>query len=141
MNRPVPSGPNDLSQSLRIVLIRLVDLHLEGSACVPDVETNDFEAKIITEFMHEPWCHRSGLDPYAGVISRMPADQNGDLFWMSPFFSPEITSRLPSRLTLMSFSSEFGVYLNSIIGFGHIDHRQACPITGRPAPTFNEGKF
>jgi hypothetical protein len=25
--------------------------------------------------------HRSGLDPYAGVIPRMPADRNADLFW------------------------------------------------------------
>jgi hypothetical protein len=31
--------------------------------------------------MHEPWRHRSGLDPYASVIPRMPAHQNADLFW------------------------------------------------------------
>jgi hypothetical protein len=35
INRTVPPGANDLSQSLRIVLISLVDLHLEGGACVP----------------------------------------------------------------------------------------------------------
>jgi hypothetical protein len=35
-----------LSQSLRIVLIRLVDLHSEGGACVPGIETNDFEPQI-----------------------------------------------------------------------------------------------
>jgi hypothetical protein len=28
----------------------------------------------------EPWRHRSSLNPNAG-ISRMPADQNADLFW------------------------------------------------------------
>ena len=78
VNGPIPPGANDLSQSFRIVLIRLVDLHLEGGACVPSIETNDFEPEI-AEFMHQPWRHRSGLDPYAGVIPRMPADQNADL--------------------------------------------------------------
>jgi len=34
----------------------------------------------IAEFMHQPWRHRSGLDPYAGLVPRMPVDQNGDLF-------------------------------------------------------------
>jgi hypothetical protein len=79
MNRTVPPSANDLGQFLRVVLIGFIDLHLKGSACVPGVETNDFEPEI-AEFMHEPWCHRSGLDPYASVISRMPADQNADLF-------------------------------------------------------------
>jgi hypothetical protein len=32
--------------------------------------------------MHEPWRHRSGLYPYVGVVSHMPADQNADLFWI-----------------------------------------------------------
>jgi len=53
VNGPVPSRANDLSQSLRIVLIRLIDLHLKGSACMPGVETNDFEPEI-AEFMHQP---------------------------------------------------------------------------------------
>jgi hypothetical protein len=77
INRPVPA---DLSQSFRVVLIRLIDLHLEGGTCVPGIETNDFEPEI-AEFVHEPWRHRSSLDPYPSVISRMPADQNADLFW------------------------------------------------------------
>jgi len=87
MNGSVPSRANDLSQSLRIVLIRLVDLHLEGSACVPGVETNDFEAKS-AKFMHEPWRHRSGLYPNAGVIPSMPADQNADLFRICGALAP-----------------------------------------------------
>ena len=87
MDRPVPAGANDLSQSFRIVLIRLVDLHLEGGACVPSIETNDFESTI-AEFMHEPWRHRAGLDPYAGIISRMPAHQNADLFWICGALAP-----------------------------------------------------
>jgi hypothetical protein len=68
-------------------LIGLIDLHLKGSACVPGVETNDFKPEI-AEFMHEPWCHRSGLDAYASVISRMPADQNADLFWNRGALAP-----------------------------------------------------
>jgi hypothetical protein len=87
VNGPVPARANDLGQSLRIVLIRLIDLHLKGSACMPGVETNDFEPEI-AEFMHQPWRHRSGLDPYAGVIPRMPADQNADLFWICGALAP-----------------------------------------------------
>jgi hypothetical protein len=87
VNGPVPSRANDLSQSLRIVLIRLIDLHLKGSACMPGVETNDFEPEI-AEFMHQPWGHRSGLDPYVGVAPRMPADQSVDLFWICGALAP-----------------------------------------------------
>jgi len=87
MNRPVPSRANDLSQSLRVVLIRLVDLHLEGGACVPGIETNDFEPEI-AQFMHQPWRHRSGLDPYAGIVPRMPAGQNAYLFWNRGALTP-----------------------------------------------------
>ena len=87
MNSPVPPGTNDLSQSLRVVLIRLVDLHLVGGACLPGIETNDFEPEI-AKFMHEPWRHRSGFDPYPGVIPRMPADQNADLFWNCGTLAP-----------------------------------------------------
>jgi hypothetical protein len=87
VNGPVPSRANDLSQSLRIVLIRLIDLHLKGSACMPGVETNDFEPEI-AEFMHQPRGHRSGLDPYVGVAPRMPADQSVDLFWICGALAP-----------------------------------------------------
>src|ERR1700730_13269682 len=76
INRPVPA---DLSQSFRVVLIRLIDLHLEGGTCVPGIETNDFEPEI-AEFVHEPWRHRSGLDPYAGVIPCVPTHETADLF-------------------------------------------------------------
>jgi hypothetical protein len=41
---------------------------------VPGIETNDFEPEI-TQFVHQPWRHRSRLDPYAGLIPSMPADQ------------------------------------------------------------------
>jgi hypothetical protein len=87
VNGPVPARANDLSQSLGVVLIRLVDLHLKGGTRMPSIETNDFEPEI-AEFMHQPWRHRSGLDPYAGVIPRMPADQNADLFWICGALAP-----------------------------------------------------
>ena len=87
VNGPIPASANDLSQSLRVVLIRLVDLHLEGGTRMPGIETNDFEPEI-AEFMHQPWRHRSGLDPYAGVIPRMSADQNADLFWNCGALAP-----------------------------------------------------
>jgi hypothetical protein len=54
--------------------------NLEGGACVPGIETTYFEPEI-AEFIHEPWRHISGLDSYAGINSRMPADQNVGLFW------------------------------------------------------------
>ena len=51
------------------------------------VEANDFKPQI-AEFMHEPWRHRSGLDPQTCIISRMPADQNPDLFWNGGALAP-----------------------------------------------------
>jgi hypothetical protein len=62
MNRTVPPGANNLSQSFCIVLIRLADLLLEGGACMTGIETNDFEPEI-AEFVHEPWRHRSASTP------------------------------------------------------------------------------
>ena len=52
-----------------------------------EASPNDFEPEF-AEFMHQPWCHRSGLDPYAGVIPCMTADQNGDLFWNRGALTP-----------------------------------------------------
>jgi hypothetical protein len=79
MNRPEPAGANDLSQPFRVVLIRFVDLHFEGGAGVPSVETNDLKPKS-AEFMHEPWRHCAGLDSNAEVIPRMFTHHSGDLF-------------------------------------------------------------
>jgi len=78
-NGPAPAGANDLSQSLGVVLIRLIYLHLEGGADVPSVETNDFKSES-AEFMHKPWRHRASLDPNAGVIPRMSTHRCGNLF-------------------------------------------------------------
>jgi hypothetical protein len=68
-------------------LIGFVDLHLEGGACMPGVETNDFQAKI-AEFVYEPWRHRSGLDPDAGVLPPMPTHHDADLFWNRGALAP-----------------------------------------------------
>jgi hypothetical protein len=87
MNRPVPPGANDLSQALRVVLIRLVDLHLEGGARMPGIETNDFEPEI-AEFMRQPRRHRSSFDPYASVISCIPTHHSIDLFWNGRALAP-----------------------------------------------------
>ena len=54
---------------------------------MPGIETNDFEAES-TKFMHEPWRHRSGLYPYAGVTPRMPAYQHADLFRICGALAP-----------------------------------------------------
>jgi hypothetical protein len=70
MNSPAPPGTNDLSQSLRVVLIRLVDLHLEGGACLPGIETNDFEPEI-AKFMHEPW-RRTKMLICSGIVGHWP---------------------------------------------------------------------
>jgi hypothetical protein len=89
--RPIP-GP------------RHVALHLEGGTCLPGIETNDFEPGT-AEFVHEPWRHRSGLDPYAGVFPRMPVDQNADSASESALHrSGERHIRLRSRALSGSFA-------------------------------------
>ena len=56
---------------------------------MPGVETNDFEPEI-AEFMHQPWRHRSGLDPYAGVT---PARSR-------PIFANAGRSRIPTGISM-----------------------------------------
>jgi hypothetical protein len=46
VNRSIPAGANDLGQSLGVILIILVDLHLERGARMPRIEANHFEAEI-----------------------------------------------------------------------------------------------
>jgi hypothetical protein len=87
VNGPVPTGANDLSQALCVVLIRLVDLHLEGGTRMPGIKTHNFEAEI-AEFMHEPWRHRSSFDSYVGVIPRIATHQSADLFWICGALAP-----------------------------------------------------
>jgi hypothetical protein len=79
VNGPMPTGANDLSQSLRVVLICLIDLHLKSGTRMPGVKTHNFEAEI-AEFMNEPWRHCSSFDSYAGVVSCMSTHHSIDLF-------------------------------------------------------------
>src|SRR5437660_1634016 len=74
VNGPVPASANDLSQSLCVILIRLIDLHLETSARMPGIEANDFEPEI-AEFMHKPRRHRSSLSD--GANYRMSTQCQG----------------------------------------------------------------
>ncbi|MDQ6702695.1 MAG: hypothetical protein M3Z96_06130 [Pseudomonadota bacterium] len=87
MNGPIPTGANDLSQALRVVLIRLIDLHFKSGTRMPGVKTHNFEAEI-AEFMHEPWRHRSSFDPYASVISCIPTHHSINLFWNGRALAP-----------------------------------------------------
>ena len=68
VNGLIPTGANDLSQSLGVVLVRHVDLHFAGGARMPGIKTNDCEPEL-AELVHEPWSCRSGLDPNVDVIS------------------------------------------------------------------------
>ena len=80
VNRPIPAGANDLGQSLGVILIVLVDLHLEPGARMPRVEANHLEAEI-AQFMHNPWRHGAGFDPYPSIVARVSAQGGADLFW------------------------------------------------------------
>ena len=109
-NLPEPAGANDLSQSFRVVPIRLVDLHLEGGAGVPGVETNDLKSQS-AKLMHEPWRHRARLDPNAGVISRMSAHRSGDLFRLCGALTPpqsmaSIVDDANGRRLLLNFQTD-----------------------------------
>jgi hypothetical protein len=79
MHRAIPSRAHDLRQSLRIVLIGLVDLHFERSPRMPCVEAGDGEPAT-PQLVYQPWRHRTGLDTNAGVLSTMPLHRTLDLF-------------------------------------------------------------
>ena len=81
MDGPVPSGAHDLRKSLRIVLIRLVDLHFERRPCMPRVQARDVEAPA-AQPVHQPWRHGTGLDADAGFVSAVPPYGPLDLFWV-----------------------------------------------------------
>jgi hypothetical protein len=61
-----------------------------------EASPNYFEPEI-AEFIHEPWRHISGLDSYAGINSRMPADQNVGMFWNRGGTGPAIGCGLHCR--------------------------------------------
>jgi hypothetical protein len=56
----------------------LVDLHLESSPCMPGIEAGDVECAT-AQLIHEPWCHRTGFNPDASVVSSMSPQHPCDL--------------------------------------------------------------
>ena len=59
-----------MAGSMPLLLI-CIDLHLKGSTRVPGIKTDNFKSEI-AELMYEPRRHRSCLDPYTHIVSRMP---------------------------------------------------------------------
>ena len=78
LHRAIPSRAHDLRQSLRIVLIGLVDLHFERSPRMPCVEAGDGEPAA--QLVYQPWRHRTGLETKAGILSAMPPHRTLDRF-------------------------------------------------------------
>jgi len=78
VHRPIPTRPHDLRQPLRIVLVGLVHLHLEGGAGMPGVKADNVEPST-SQLVHKPGRHRAGLDANLGVLSRMPLYHTLDL--------------------------------------------------------------
>src|SRR5258706_1035695 len=78
MHRAIPPRANDIGKPFSIVLVSLVDLHLERSASVPRVEADHVETAV-TELMDQPRRHRSRLDTNFGIMTGMAADGGIDL--------------------------------------------------------------
>src|SRR4051794_40864621 len=66
VDRPIPSRAHDLSQPFGVVLVGLVELHLQSGLHSPGVQTLDIEASA-AQAVNEPGCHRTGLDAHFGV--------------------------------------------------------------------------
>jgi hypothetical protein len=78
VSRAIPTRTNDLSQSLGVILIILVDLHLEGGARMPCVEANHVEPEI-AKFMHNPRRHGAGFNPNPRIIARISTHRGPDI--------------------------------------------------------------
>src|SRR5215472_10449709 len=87
MHRPIPSRAHDLRQSLRIILIGLVDLHLECSPRMPGVKAGDVEPAA-TQFVYQPRRHWTGFDAVTGVLSGMPTHRRLDVFRVRRALTP-----------------------------------------------------
>jgi hypothetical protein len=77
MDRSKPPGTHDLRKSLCIILIGLVDLHLERSFCMPRIETRYIKPSA-AQLMHEPRRQRTGLNADTvllfGALPHSPLD-------------------------------------------------------------------
>jgi hypothetical protein len=87
MHRPIPTRAHDLRQSLRIILIGLVDLHLECSPRMPGVKASDVEPAA-TQFVYQPWRHRTGFDTDTGILSGVPTHRPLNLFRVRRALAP-----------------------------------------------------
>jgi len=73
IDRAVPTSSYYLGEALSIILIGLVDLHLERRPRMTRIQTNHIET-LPSEFVHQPRCHRSGLDTDIRIMTCMAAD-------------------------------------------------------------------
>lgn len=88
MHRPVPSRAHDLCEPLRIILIGLIDLHLERGSRMSRIEACDVKCAT-AQLMHKPQRHRASLEFDAGVVSNMPSHHPLYLFRIqSPLTAP-----------------------------------------------------
>ena len=80
VNGPIPTGANELSQAPRVVLIRLIDLHFKSGTRVLGLKPHNFGPRLRSSCTIHGVIALS-IDPYAGVISRIPTHHSFDLFW------------------------------------------------------------
>src|SRR3954469_13951934 len=66
VDRPIPSRAHDLGQPFGVVLVGLVELHLQSGLHFPGVQTLDIEASA-AQTVNKPGGHRTGLDPHFGI--------------------------------------------------------------------------
>jgi hypothetical protein len=81
MHGPVPACPHDLCQTLSVVLVRLVDLHLEGRTGMPGIKADHLKLSP-AQLVDQPGRHGACLDPDRRSTSRMPSNDLLDLFWI-----------------------------------------------------------
>jgi hypothetical protein len=70
VDRPIPSCAHDLRQTFGVVLIGLVDPHLQCGLNAAGIQTLHIKP-LATHAMNEPGRHRSGLDTHFGVPARV----------------------------------------------------------------------
>src|SRR3954465_15873151 len=66
VDRPIPSRAHDLGQPFGVVLVGLVELHLQSGLHSPGVQPRDIGGGA-AQAVNEPGCHRTGLDAHFGV--------------------------------------------------------------------------
>lgn len=69
----VPAGADHLRLPFSIILVGLVEPHLQRGVHPSRVQTF-YRQPSLAQSMHQPGCHRSGLNPHPRVGARMPHD-------------------------------------------------------------------